>query len=85
MKKVYILYDWDVNEVIAVSEDRDLLCELMCDYFFDDTIYQWYWEQTYQAPTTDYQDACRKAKNIWIDMIEWYNDYIGILEEEVIK
>ena len=85
MKKVFILYNWDVNEIIAVSEDRDLLRELMCDYFLSDAYYQWYWEQMNPKVPLDPEVLPRKAKEVWIDIFEWYEDYMEIMEEEVIS
>lgn len=82
MKKVYILYNWDNNEVIAVSEDRDLINEIMCDCFMDDLDYQWYWDQIYNTYETD--NIYQIAKEVWDTTLEWYNEYIGVYEEDLI-
>ena len=82
MKKVYILYNWDSNEVIAVSEDRDLINEIMCDAFMDDVEYQWYWDLSWSA--YEIEELSERARMIWDDMLEWYDEYIGVYEEDVI-
>ena len=49
MKKVYILFNYDVNEVILATEDKEFAQECMCDCFMADVEYQWYWEQQYRS------------------------------------
>lgn len=82
MKKVYILYNWESNEIIAASEDRDLINEILCDAFIDDVNYQWYWELMWS--TYEIEDLPERAKMVWEDIIDWYDEYIGIYEEELI-
>ena len=85
MKKIYVLFNHDINEIMTASEDRDLLCELMCDYFIDDVNFQWYWEQQTSIIGDTYAERCETAKNIWDDFMDWYNTYIEIMETEVIS
>lgn len=82
MKRIYVLYNMDTNEVIYASEDYDLLCEVMCDIFIDDVEYQWYWDSQWSIFETE--DLGERAKMVWEDMLEWYNDYVIIKEVEVI-
>ena len=82
MKKVYILFNYDVNEVILATEDKEFAQECMCDCFMADVEYQWYWEQQYRSLEND--NIKQLAYDIWNDMIIWYNDYIGIIEEDLI-
>ena len=82
MNKVYVLYNWDSNEIIAISQDRGLIEEIMCDCFIDDLEYQWYWDQYYDSYKTN--DPRKMAELIWTDMLEWYDGYIGIYEEVLI-
>lgn len=82
MRKVYVLYNWDTNDIIAISEDRGLIEEIMCDCFMADVEYQWFWEQQYH--TLEIAEANEYAKDLWNDMVEWYEDNIGIYEEDLI-
>ena len=85
MKKIYVLFNTDgANEIIAASEDRDFLCELMCDYFINDVNFQWYWEQQNGNIGDTYAEKCETAKNIWYDMIIWYDNYVDIFESEIV-
>ena len=82
MKKVYILFNYDVNEVILATEDKEFAQECMCDCFMADVEYQWYWEQQYRS--LENENIQQLAYDIWNDMIIWYNDYIGIIEEDLV-
>lgn len=82
MKKVYILFNYDVNEVILVTEDKGFAQECMCDCFMADVEYQWYWEQQYRS--LENETIEQTAHDIWNDMLNWYEDYIGIIEEDLI-
>ena len=82
MKKVYILFNDDIGEIVDVSEDEDLLREMMCDYFMDDVEYQFYFEQQYNDIEVD--KACLWAQELWEDMMDWYTKYMYIIEKEVI-
>jgi hypothetical protein len=82
MKKVYIIFNYDVNEVILATEDKEFAQECMCDCFMADVEYQWYWEQQYRS--LENENIKQLAYDIWNDMIIWYNDYIGIIEEDLI-
>lgn len=82
MKKVYILFNSDTNEVMAVSEDKEFVQELMYDSFMNDVEYEWYWTQQYTD--IDVDKACEIAKDIWDSIEDWYNNYVYIFESEVI-
>ena len=82
MKKVFIVYNWDTNEVACVTESRELAEEYMMDFFNADVEYQWYWEQQRNSSEI-YDNMPALAQQIWDDMIEWYNKYMSIYEEEV--
>lgn len=85
MKKIYVLFNYDVNEIMAISEDRDLLCELMCDYFMNDVIFEWYWGQQHHSIGDTYVKRCKTAKHVWDDIMDWYNNYVEIIESEVVN
>ena len=82
MKKVYILFNYDINEVVLVSEDKEFVQECMCDCFMADVEYQWYWEQQYHSFETE--DIKQIARDIWDDIIIWYDNYMDIIEEDLI-
>lgn len=82
MKKVYILYNCEINEVMAVSEDKDLINEIMCDYFIEDVEYEWFWRTQFNSSLTD--NLSEVAKDVWYDTLNWYDMETLIFEEEVI-
>lgn len=82
MKKIFIVYNYDSNEVACVTESRELAEEYMMDFFNADLEYQWYWEQQWNSSEI-YNDMPTLARQIWDDMLEWYGDYMGIYEEEI--
>ena len=82
MKKVYILFNYDVNEVVLVSEDKEFVQECMCDCFMADVEYQWYWEQQYHC--LENENIKQIARDIWDDIIIWYDNYMDIIEEDLI-
>ena len=83
MKKVYILFNVDVEEVIAVSEDRGLIEEIAMDCFIDDVDYQWHWELQHANYTEE--ELPQRAQELWEDMMTWYTDYIVIFTQEVLE
>ncbi len=82
MKKVYILFNYDINEVVLASEDKEFVQECMCDCFMADVEYQWYWEQQYHSLETE--NIKQIARDIWDDIIIWYDNYMDIIEEDLI-
>lgn len=81
MKKVYVTYNMDTNEIILITEDRALAEEYMMDMFMEDIFYQWYWEQKYNL----HFEPHKVAKEVWESTMSWYTDYVGIFESEVIN
>ena len=43
MKTEYILFNYDVDEPIFISEDKGLLEEIMYDMFFEDAYFDFCW------------------------------------------
>ena len=82
MKKVYVLYNWDAHEIIAASEDRNLIEEIMCDDFMYDAYYDFY--ATCENSNFNLIELHEMAECIWTDMLFWYNDNIEIIEEVLI-
>lgn len=81
MKKVYVVFNADISEVMFVTEDRALAEEYMMDAFIADVLYQWYWDQQYDSQF----NPNKAAKTIWDDIMDWYAGYVGIFESEVIN
>ena len=82
-KRLYLLVNEDINEVLYASEDRDFIRELMCDEFMADLMYEWYWHLIairYQGE----EDLPQIAQMTWENMMEWYDDNIRIKVIEVI-
>lgn len=82
-KRLYLLVNEDINEVLYASKDRDFICELMCDEFMADLMYEWYWHLSvirYQGE----EDLPQIAQMTWENMMEWYDDNIRIKVIEVI-
>lgn len=72
MKKAYILYNFSNDEAMYASEDRGLLEEIMYDLFLEDAYYDYChcYHFGYNVPICD----------IWDDILEYYNDYMTIIE-----
>lgn len=66
---MYILWNYDLDEPIAVSEDKELLQEIMCDCFMEDAYMDYY-----------YALGNVSVKDSWDDTLDWYNMYIDITE-----
>ena len=81
-KKVYLLINEEINEIMCASEDKDFIREVMCDFFMDDVEYQWYWDLSWSV--YEIEELGERAKMIWDDMLEWYDDFIHIQVIEVV-
>lgn len=81
-KKVYVLMNEDINEVICASEDRDLIREIMCDCFMEDLMYDWDWHLCVSRYTPE--DLPEIAQMSWENTLEWYDEFIHIKTIEVI-
>ena len=78
MKKVYILYNDDSHEIVAVSEDKSLIQEIMCDNFIEDLICETYFQTRNENLTPEL------AYKIWDSVGSWYDWAMIIFEEHVI-
>lgn len=79
MKTIYILEDYDAGELIFASEDEGLLEEIMCDMFFEFIQEEFNIRQPYYR-----KSDTELMGEIWEDMMEFFCDYMGIEEVEVI-
>ena len=55
----------------------------MCDQFMDDVLNDWYFDQTWRP--YEVNELPDLANRIWEETLEYYDEYIMIMEEEVIK
>ena len=78
MKTIYTIWNYDVDDVVISSEDKDLLQELMCDMYMDDCYESYLWDLLWRDNGMDIQD-------IFENMLDFYRDYIGIVESQVIE
>lgn len=80
MRKIYILFNSDINQITCATEDKSLAEEYMMDAFIEDVEYQWYYNQQYNS----HFDPYKEASAIWDDVLTWYTDYVEIFESEVL-
>ena len=80
MKKIYVIFNADINQIVCATEDKSLAEEYMMDAFIEDAEYQWYWEQQH----TPHFDPYKEASEIWNDVLTWYVDYVEIFVSEVL-
>ena len=75
MKTKYILFNYDIDEPIYVSDDKSLLEEIMCDIFMEDA-YSIFCDAVYDDP---YTMPAILAQDVWDDNLDFYNMYITIM------
>ena len=80
MNTKYILYNEDLNEIIAESTDKSLLEEIMCDEFIYDVTYDFFSEC--QTDGISEKELYELAPTVWDDLINYYNNYINIYNEK---
>lgn len=78
MKTIYTIWNYDVDDAVISSEDKDLLQEMMCDMYIDDCYESYLWSYLRWNGEIDIQD-------IFDRMLYFYNEFIGIVESQVIK
>lgn len=78
MKTIYTIWNYDVDDAVISSENKDLLQELMCDMYMDDCYESYLWNYLYHNNEIDIQD-------IFDNTFDFYNKYMVIIESPVIK
>ena len=78
MKTIYTIWNYNVNDAVISSEDEDLLQEMMCDMYMDDCYESYLWDYLRWDNYIDIQD-------IFENMLDYYNEYMVIVESPVIK
>jgi hypothetical protein len=80
MKTVYVMWNYDGGEVMFASEDKELVQEMMYDFFIEDAMgaYGWeYHERDFKFPAP--------ISKIMEEVLGWYRDYVTILEIPVVN
>lgn len=77
MKTIYTIWNYDVDDAVVSSEDKDLLQEVMCDMYLDDCYESYLWDYLCWDNEMDIQD-------IFDNMLDYYNEYMVIIESQVI-
>ena len=78
MKTIYTIWNYDVDDAVISSEDKDLLQEMMCDMYMDDCYESYLWDYLRWDNEKDIQD-------IFDDTLDFYKGYINIVESQVIE
>lgn len=78
MKIIYTIWNYDVDDAVISSEDKDLLQEIMCDMYMDDCYESYLWDYLRWDNEKDIQ-------NIFDDTLDFYKGYINIVESQVIE
>lgn len=79
MKKIYILYDTDNYEVIATSFNVGILEEIICDMFFEEIQWEYYFNYFYYT-----SNESERTSKSWQKALERSMNYLVIYESEVI-
>ena len=80
MKTVYVMWNYDTDEAMFASEDKELVQEMMYDFLINDALYAFGWEyheRDYQFPAP--------ISQLIEDTLDWYRDYVVILEIPVVN
>lgn len=78
MKTIYTIWNYDVDDAVISSEDKDLLQEMMCDMYMDDCYESYLWSYLRWGDEIDIQD-------IFDRMLDYYNEYMIIIESPVVE
>lgn len=74
MDYIYMMWNYDSDEVMFASHDEASVEEMMYDFMMDDIQNEYGWEyhqHDYAFP--------RPIEDIVNDIWEWYNEYVGII------
>ncbi len=80
MKTVYVMWNYDGDEAMFASEDKGLVQEMMYDFLIDDALCAFGWEyheKDYKFPAP--------ISQLIEDTLDWYRDYVVILEIPVVN
>lgn len=81
--KIYTIYDVENNKIIISSTDKDFINELLCDYFMEDLMYNWY-DSLYFFNNKKKEELPSFANEIWDETFSRYDDFMEIIESELV-
>jgi hypothetical protein len=86
MKTVYVLWNYDEDVPIFAAENRSLVEEVMYDCYYEDSYYDFCWKVA--SPYTrnvDAEDLPEYANMAHEDTMDWYDNYMSIIEIPVVN
>ena len=81
--KIYSIYNVESGKIIISSTDKDLANELLCDFFTEDLMYNWY-DSLYFFDNKKKEELPSFANEIWYETLHWYDDFMEIIENELV-
>ena len=81
--KIYTIYDIENSKIIISSTDKDFINELLCDYFMEDLMYNWY-DSLYFFNNKKKEELPSFANEIWDETFSRYDDFMKIIESELV-
>lgn len=86
MNKIYTIFDLSIAEPTLSTPDELLAQELLCDFFMEDCYESWMTD-IHLFSSIPYSEAAIKkmANDIFEEGLEFYNDYMMIIESEVFE
>lgn len=80
MKTVYVMWNYDMDEAMFASEDKELVQEMMYDFLIDDALEAFGWEYhernyNFLSPVSQFIE----------EALDWYRDYVEIIEIPVVN
>lgn len=81
--KIYSIYDVESGKIIISSTDKNLANELLCDFFEEDLMYNWY-DSLYFFNNKKKEELPSFANEIWYETLHRYDDFMEIIESELV-
>ena len=82
MKSIYILRNYDTDENICASEDKELLQEMLYDMYLQDAYEEFCYRLTYSHSPTPH--VAPIAAESWENIDDYYRSYMAVEELDVI-
>lgn len=78
MEKVYVLWNYDVEEPLMASTDESLLEEIMCDMFMEDFADDCNWVIHNASDVSVPERLAEMAEDSWECTLDFYCNYLYI-------
>ncbi len=82
--KIYTIYDVENGKIIISSTDKDFINELLCDYFMEDLMYNWYDSLDFFNNVNKDYELHLLANSVWDETLHWYDNFMEIIESELV-